>query len=124
MHKDIPIFSPDPLYDPFGQIIRATGSMAQENPFRFSTKRTDNMTDFVIYEFRFYDPSTAKWLSRDPLEEVGGLNIYAISRNDFLNHHDNFGLIGPVAGFALECLKEILGGVALDWIKNHKGVGS
>jgi hypothetical protein len=32
-------------YDPFGNTIRLTGTMARENPFRFSTKRSDDNTD-------------------------------------------------------------------------------
>jgi RHS repeat-associated protein len=54
-------------YDPFGQTIRATGLMANENPFRFSTKRKDDTTDIVHYEYRPYFASTGRWLSRDPL---------------------------------------------------------
>jgi RHS repeat-associated protein len=55
--------------------------MAQENPFRFSTKRTDNTTDFVLYEYRFYNPAMGRWLSRDPIGERGGENLYEFVRN-------------------------------------------
>ena len=58
-------------YDPFGQTIRATGTMATENAYRFSTKRTDDATDLVHYEFRVYRPSTGTWISRDPMREPG-----------------------------------------------------
>ena len=59
-------------YGPFGEPIRVTGPMAKENPFRFSTKRTDNTTDLVLYEYRAYSPSLGRWLSRDPIGERGG----------------------------------------------------
>ena len=75
-------------YEAFGQTIRATGTMAKENPFRFSTKRTDNTTDFVLYEMRIYIPSLARWGSRDPIGERGGANIYGFVRNDSCNHWD------------------------------------
>ncbi|NMC83031.1 MAG: RHS repeat-associated core domain-containing protein, partial [Armatimonadetes bacterium] len=77
-------------YGPFGEVIRATGTMAKENPFRFSTKRTDNNPDFVLYEYRLYSPSMGRWLSRDPIEEEGASNLYShvggnpISQVDFL----------------------------------------
>ncbi|WP_404935990.1 RHS repeat-associated core domain-containing protein, partial [Providencia stuartii] len=27
--------------------------------------------------YRTYDPKARRWLSRDPIEEAGGLNLYA-----------------------------------------------
>ena len=43
-------------YGPFGEPIRVTGPAAPLTPFRFSTKRTDNTTDLVLYEYRAYSP--------------------------------------------------------------------
>ncbi len=81
-------------YDPFGQIMRSTGPVAKENPFRFSTKRTDNTTDFVLYEYRPYDPGAGRWLSRDPSGEVDGGNSYRFVRNDTVSIYDVYGLWG------------------------------
>jgi RHS repeat-associated protein len=69
-------------YGPFGEVIRATGPMAKLNPFRFSTKYDDDETDQLYYGYRYYNPSTGRWLSRDPIEENGGLNIYAFVKNN------------------------------------------
>jgi RHS repeat-associated protein len=62
-------------YGPFGEVIRATGPMAKVNPFRFSTKYDDDESDFLYYGYRYYNPSTGRWLSRDPLEEPGFIRI-------------------------------------------------
>jgi RHS repeat-associated protein len=78
-------------YEAFGKPIRATGLMAKENPFRFSTKRTDNTTDLVLYEMRPYSPSLGRWPNRDPIGEQGGLNLYGFARNDPCNYWDNDG---------------------------------
>jgi hypothetical protein len=40
----------------------------------------------------FYNPSTGRWLSRDPVAEKGGLNIYCSVRNDPNNSFDALGL--------------------------------
>ncbi len=56
-------------FGPFGEAIRTTGPMAKENPYRFSTKQTDDATDLMHYEFRIYRPATGRWLSRDPFGE-------------------------------------------------------
>jgi RHS repeat-associated protein len=58
-------------YGPFGEAIRVTGPAAALNPFRFSTKRTDNTTDLILYEHRAYSPVLGRWLSRDPIWEPG-----------------------------------------------------
>jgi len=79
-------------YGPFGEPIRLTGPAAGLNPFRFSTKRTCNTTDLVLYEYRVYNSSSGKWLSRDPIAEDGGLNLYGIVGNDSVARWDIFGL--------------------------------
>jgi RHS repeat-associated protein len=79
-------------YDPFGQTIRITGTMAKNNPFRFSTKYTDDATDMVYYGYRYYNPSTGRWLSRDPIEELGGIHLYAFVGNDTFNAVDVLGM--------------------------------
>jgi RHS repeat-associated protein len=55
-------------YGPFGEVLRATGPMAKANPSGFSTKSRDDETDLLYYGYRYYNPSTGRWLSLDPLE--------------------------------------------------------
>jgi len=68
--------------------------MARENPFRWSTQYTDNETDLVCYLHRYYSPSRGRWLSRDPIAEDGGRNLYTFVYNDPVNGIDMFGLWG------------------------------
>src|SRR6266487_1220596 len=63
-------------YGPFGETIRLTPNSNNQSPFRFSTKYTDAESDFLYYGFRYYNPSTGRWLSRDPIAERGGPNLY------------------------------------------------
>lgn len=79
-------------YDPFGQVIRMTGPLARFNPFRFSTKYQDDESGLNYYGYRYYDPNTGRWLSRDPIEEVGGINIYDCIQNTMVNSIDSLGL--------------------------------
>lgn len=69
-------------YGPFGEVLRATGPMAKANPIRFSTQYTDDETDLVCYLHRGYNPSTGRWLSRDPINEPG-FNVLIRSQNPF-----------------------------------------
>jgi RHS repeat-associated protein len=68
-------------YGPFGELLRATGPMANATPFRFSTKYLDDETDLLYYGFRYYVPTSGRWLNMDPIGERGGWNIYAFVGN-------------------------------------------
>jgi RHS repeat-associated protein len=68
-------------YGPFGELLRATGPMAKANPFRFSTKYQDDETDLLYYGYRYYNASTGRWLSQDPIGERGGMNLYGFVGN-------------------------------------------
>ncbi len=79
-------------YGPFGEVIRATGPMAKANPFRFSTVYQDDETDLLMYVHRPYSASTGRFLCKDPIQEQGGLNLYAFVANDPVNSVDFLGL--------------------------------
>jgi RHS repeat-associated protein len=61
-------------FDPFGNIVAQNGSMADDNPFRFSTKYHDAETNLCFYGHRYYSADVGRWISRDQLGEAGGLN--------------------------------------------------
>jgi RHS repeat-associated protein len=42
---------------------------------------------------RFYSPSLGRWLSRDPIGELGGVNPYAACGNDSVDKRDALGLL-------------------------------
>ena len=54
-------------YDPFGNTLSATGAKAPTNPFRFSTRYTDDDTGLLYYGYRYLSASLGTWLSRDPI---------------------------------------------------------
>jgi RHS repeat-associated protein len=79
-------------YGPFGEVLGATGPAATANPWRFSTRYTDPETGLVMYPRRPYSPTLGRWLSRDPIEEAGGLNLYGFVGNGPVNAVDPLGL--------------------------------
>ena len=79
-------------YSPFGETLRANGTYAASNPFRFSTKYADTETHLLYYGYRYFDPSMGRWLGRDPSGESGGLHLYAFCRNNAVNAYDALGL--------------------------------
>ena len=81
-------------YDAFGRIIlQSSGDYSDDNPFRFSTKYTDDETGLVYYGHRYYEPELGRFINRDPIEEDGGLNLYGFVGNDPVNFYDYLGMI-------------------------------
>ena len=75
---------------PFGEVAKKTGA-ANGQPFNYSTKYQDE-TGLVMYPRRSYLPSTGRWLSRDPISERGGANVYCYVRNRPIDFSDSKGL--------------------------------
>jgi RHS repeat-associated protein len=94
-------------YGPFGELLRVTGVSAKANPFRFSTKYQDDESDFLYYGYRSYNPSTGRWLSRDPIGEDGGFHLYGFVYNSSINRIDPKGL-NSVLSIASGCAMSLL----------------
>ncbi|GHC40165.1 RHS repeat domain-containing protein [Roseibacillus persicicus] len=80
-------------YDSFGRIVVNEGNngLNQWLRFRFSTKHRDYNTGLYYYGYRYYDPVTGRWPSRDPIEEYGGINLYNFISNSGLDRWDFLG---------------------------------
>ena len=53
-----------------------------------STKRNDFASGLVYFGYRFYMPNLGRWLNRDPLQEAGGINLYAYVMGDPMGYVD------------------------------------
>lgn len=76
--------------------------------FRYSTKYHDAETGLYYYGYRYYAPPAARWLTRDPLEEQGGLNLHCFCENDGVNRYDALGLSAAVDVNAQTFWKDIV----------------
>ena len=59
----------------------------QENEGRGTTL----VSGVTYYGYRYYNPSTGRFLSKDPIAENGGLNLYGFVKNDPVNLYDALG---------------------------------
>ena len=80
-------------YDAFGNIAAQSGDLADDFTFRFSTKPYCTILNKVEYQLRIYDPTLGRWMSRDPIKEAGGLNLYGFCINNSINYVDPVGLV-------------------------------
>jgi len=79
-------------YDGFGNTLASSGDYAETNAYRFSTKPIDEVSNWYYYGYRYYDPVTGRWPSRDPIQERGGYNLYNFVGNDSVNQWDLLGM--------------------------------
>lgn len=68
-------------YAPFGAVILWRGESAAANHWQFSGEHIDDELGCAYYNYRHYESRIGSWLSRDPIEENGGLRIYGFCRN-------------------------------------------
>ena len=80
-------------YSPFGETIIQSGDLAETFAFRFSSKYWENEVKLYYYGYRFYVPSMGRWLSKDLIGKIGGLNLYAFVSNDTVGSVDVYGLV-------------------------------
>ncbi len=79
-------------YDPYGNLLRASGPAAASNPYRFATKYYDSETKLVYHDLRYYSPRLGRFLGRDPILEAGGRNLHAYVGNSPVNGTDFLGM--------------------------------
>lgn len=79
-------------YGPFGEILVESGPFSLVNPVRWSSKYMDLETGSVYYGHRYLSCTNGRWISRDPAEERGGLNLYSFCYNSSLTYVDPLGL--------------------------------
>gem|GEM_PF-1503127 len=89
-------FDAEYAYDPYGGTLYDNpiySGVTKDNPFRFSTKYLDFETGLYYYGYRYYNPDQGRWINRDPIEEEGGLNLYAFVGNEPVGNWDWLGLM-------------------------------
>ena len=70
-------------------MIRSSPSGDRRTRGRPKTRRS--RPGVADYAYRYYDPVTGRWPSRDPIEERGGVNLYGFVGNDSVNKIDILG---------------------------------
>ncbi|MGW7318257.1 RHS repeat domain-containing protein [Streptomyces sp. NPDC054865] len=111
-------------YDPYGaaQTVKA-GTAATENPYRFVGGTYDRTTGYLKYGQRWYDPTTGRFTTQDPLTFLADPaqgNRYAYAADNPVNNIDPTGRwAGTISGEG--CFWVCLGG---GWQKDTEGESS
>ena len=92
-------------FDAWGNKLATTGTIPQ---FGFTGREPDE-TGLVYYRARYYDPTTARFASRDPIGLQGGINLYAYVNNNPVNFSDPEGLLARQVGNAVSYAGNYIG---------------
>jgi RHS repeat-associated protein len=87
-------------YGPWGRSTAIINTTPTD--FNFTGLYRHSASNLDIAVRRFYDPDLGRWLSRDPIGEAGGLNLYAYVVNNPVNAVDPLGLSSE-ARFYIYC---------------------
>jgi RHS repeat-associated protein len=109
-------------YGPFGETI-ASGTLA--NSFQYTGRENDS-DGLYFYRARYYSPDMGRFLSEDPLQFIGGNNLYAYAVNNPTTYRDPSGQIfgiddavlaigGAVVGVGVQFGHDVVTGQWSDW---------
>jgi len=85
-------------YSAFGETTALSGTLSDSFTYWWSTKPWCPLVRLSEYEFRHYCPKIGRWLSRDPVNEIGGINLYLLANNRIINNIDKYGFYSTAAG--------------------------
>jgi RHS repeat-associated protein len=104
-------------YDPYGRRTKVSGSLDAD--FAYAGYYCHSVSGLYLTLFRAYDSDLGRWLSRDPIAEYGGINLYSYVLGNPLNWLDPLGLFswscfgkGLLAG-ATSTLAVVVGAAAI-----------
>ena len=86
-----------------GDAFGATGGSSDEPVATFAGQvggYRDSETGLILFGQRYYEPGTGSWITRDPIAEAGGINLYSYVTGNPTNFVDPDGLFRVSKGFA------------------------
>ena len=94
-------------YDAYGNIVDQTGTV--EQPYSYTGREFDTESGLSYYRARYFDPSSGKFLQKDPIGLSGGINLYGYVSNNPVNLTDPFGLSPSFTDCFIRCAAEHYG---------------
>jgi RHS repeat-associated protein len=78
-------------YDPYGRRTKLAGDL--EADWGFTGHYFHGPSSYTLTLYRVYNADAGRWLSRDPIGESGGIDLYGYVDNNPINRWDILGLL-------------------------------
>ena len=69
-------------YDEYGSVSVLAGDRTIRDGYGFSAEWFDSYLGLLYYNYRHYNPLVGRWVCRDPMGEMGGVNLYQAFDNN------------------------------------------
>jgi RHS repeat-associated protein len=79
-------------YSPYGS--QSAAGATTTNSYTYTGRETDGL-GIDYYRARYYNPTTGRFLSEDPIGLLGGINLYAYAGGNPINNNDPTGYAAP-----------------------------
>jgi RHS repeat-associated protein len=103
-------------YDPYGNLAQSDGQAGTD--LRYSGMFYLQSAGVYLTRFRVYDPGSGRWLSRDPIGQIGGINLYAYSTPNPVAYSDPSGRSEGLGGWLTDQGIDLSGKIAETGIEN------
>ena len=124
-------------YNAWGELLTATGTMADTNPIRYRGYYYDSESGFYYLQSRYYDPEICRFINADGLASTGqgilGCNMFAYCGNEPVNGadpsgKDPFGILDWIDMKIIHVMIQIKVAIEYSWameiyVKGPKGSG-
>ncbi len=107
-------------YEPYGAtyILAPNGerrtTSSYGNAVLWTGQHYDPTTNLYLYQFRAYSPTLGRFLQRDPIGYVGGMNLYEYVGSSAVGYFDPLGLKSNCSENDQNCLNAVLNFVLAD----------
>ncbi len=108
-------------YGPYGELVKSQGRAEYRSDFGYAGMQYHAASGMYLTLFRAYDPGTGRWVSRDPIGERGGFNLYGYVGENPVSSVDPLGRSAKDVARIISSFHIITGQMTGDGLRDPNG---